>query len=454
MSAKWSLMFLLSLLIIAGCSLTAQADYLLEELPCLHNSVVAVASVLNNGRDQIISGLGNELRIYDQGVLIGTITGFAGNVTAVAAGDLTGDFRPEIIIGTDNFNFYVYQHVQGTWRQVVERRYLWSPVVRLLVADITGNGWGDVVVLTERGEAFVYLGWDGELDLFWRSQPNANVKYVCAGDLDGNGGDEVIYAYHSGYVGVLGWMDGQLELLWQNYPWGTIDSVFLAETRLGELPELVVVTGQNIFYAWRYNGESLSTVRHFPAEFDGRVIKFLPELGIVNMSGRSGVSRYTIGTSSLNHVESLPLFSVQDLIPTNGGYLVKETDGSYYRLHQVDPETIEIRYNSKTLSGSIEAKLYNGRVFLDLDGLASALSLIRFGSQRIFLISRLNYMVIDPGSSMVTWRNMKLPLMENVLVEDRKFYLPLSLLPVLGYESEYDYESHMLTIRRTWGWWW
>lgn len=44
--------------------------------------------------------------------------------------------------------------------------------------------------------------------------------------------------------------------------------------------------------------------------------------------------------------------------------------------------------------------------------------------------------------------------MENVLVEDRKFYLPLSLLPVLGYESEYDYESHMLTIRRTWGWWW
>ncbi|MFY9436523.1 MAG: VCBS repeat-containing protein, partial [Limnochordia bacterium] len=178
MSAKWSLMFLLSLLIIAGCSLTAQADYLLEELPYLHNSVVAVASVLNNGRDQIISGLGNELRIYDQGVLIGTITGFAGNVTAVAAGDLTGDFRPEIIIGTDNFNFYVYQHVQGTWRQVVERRYLWSPVVRLLVADITGNGWGDVVVLTERGEAFVYLGWDGELDLFWRSQPNANVKYV------------------------------------------------------------------------------------------------------------------------------------------------------------------------------------------------------------------------------------------------------------------------------------
>jgi hypothetical protein len=62
--------------------------------------------------------------------------------------------------------------------------------------------------------------------------------------------------------------------------------------------------------------------------------------------------------------------------------------------------------------------------------------------------------VIDPGSSMVTWRNMKLPLMENVLVEDRKFYLPLSLLPVLGYEREYDYESHMLTIRRTWGWWW
>jgi len=454
LSTKRGMLLLISLCIIASCSLTVQAGYLLEEQPYLHNSVIAVAQVLNNGSDQIISGLGDEVRVYDQDQLVATITGFAGNVTAIAAGDLTGDFRPEILIGTDNFNFYAYQNIQGIWRQTMEKRYLWSAVADLKVVDITGDGWGDVVVRTERGEAFIYLNWGGELDLFWRSQPNTNVRYVCVGDLDGAGGAEVVYAYNSGYVGTLGWVDGQLELLWQNYPWGTIDSVFIAQFQSGELPELVVVTGQNIFYAWKYAGGNLTTVRHFPVEFDGRVIKFIPQLGIVNMSGRTGLTTYAVGSSALRPIDFLPLFNVRDLVAVDDGFLIQETDGTYYRLHQVDPDEIEIVYHKKTLTGSLDVKLHNGRMFLDLDGLASLLGLIRFGSQRIFLISGLNYMVINPSEGMVAWRNTVLPLMENVLVEDRKFYLPLSLLPVLGYETEYDYGAHRLKIERSWGWWW
>lgn len=454
MSAKRGLVFLISLSIVIGCSLTAQADYLLEELPYLHNSVIAVASVLNNGRDQVISGLGNVVNIYDQDQLAGTISGFAGSVTAVAAGDLTGDFRPEIIVGTDNYSFYVYQYVQGAWRQIMERRYHWSPVVDLIVTDITGDGWGDVVVRTERGEAFIYISWGGQLDLFWRSQPNSNVRYVCAGDLDSTGGAEVVFAYNSGYVGVLGWVDGQLELLWQNYPWGTIDSVFLAEVRPGERPELVVVTGQNIFYAWRHNGETLTAIRHFPVEFDGRIIKFLPQLGIVNMSGRNGIARYTVGSSALNLVELLPLFNVRNMVPSDGGLLVQETDGCYYRLHQVDPAAIKISYQNRVYTGSPTIKLSNGRIYLDFDGLASLLGLIRFGSKKIYVLSGLNYMVIDPSEGVISWRGTKLPLTESVLQEGGKFYLPLSLLPVLGYEPEYDYAAHQLTIKRSWGWWW
>jgi hypothetical protein len=80
--------------------------------------------------------------------------------------------------------------------------------------------------------------------------------------------------------------------------------------------------------------------------------------------------------------------------------------------------------------------------------------LIQFGSKRIFLISGLNYMVIDPGEGVLTWRDTVVPLAENVLAEDSRFYLPISLLSVFGYETEYDYEANRLVINRSWGWWW
>ncbi len=448
------MLFSIGICLMAGFSLPVQAGYLLEEQPHLRDSILVVSDLFNIGRSQIVAGRENEVSIYDEGELVATIAGFAGNVTALAAGDLTGDFRPEIVIGTDNYSYYVYQSVRGAWRQISEQRYLWSPVVDLKIADITGNGWGDVVVRTERGEAFIYLSWGGGLDLFWRSQPNANVKYVCVGDLDGVGGAEVIFTYHSGYVGVLGWVDGQLELLGQNYPWGTIDSVFLVKAVPDELPELAVVTGQNIFYAWKYTGDNLVTVRHFPVDLDGHIIKYLPQLGIVNMSGRSGITTYALGSGALNKVASLALFNVQDLVVFDDTFLVQETDGSCYLLHQVDPDEIELLINNRTVTESLGIKLHNGRLYLDLDGLASLLGLIQFGSKRIFLISGLNYMVIDPGEGVLTWRDTVVPLAENVLAEDSRFYLPISLLSVFGYETEYDYEANRLVINRSWGWWW
>src|SRR5690625_4638420 len=125
-----------------------RADYLFYELAYLDNSILAVADVLDTGRDQIIAGNGSEVRIYDQGQVQELISLFSVTVTAIAVGDLTGDFRPEILIGTDKGSYYVYQRIQGQWHQIVEQRYLWAPVTYLEVCDLTGNGWGDVIVRT------------------------------------------------------------------------------------------------------------------------------------------------------------------------------------------------------------------------------------------------------------------------------------------------------------------
>lgn len=430
-----------------------RADYLLYELAYLDNSILAVADVLDTGRDQIIAGNGSEVRIYDQGQVQELISGFSGTVTAIAVGDLTGDFRPEILIGTDKGSYYVYQRIQGQWHQIVEQRYLWAPVTYLEVCDLTGNGWGDVIVRTSRGEAFIYLAWDGQLSLFWRSQPNEAVKFIIAADLTGSGSDDVVIARSSGYVGVMSWQEGQLDLIWQNYPWGTIDCLDVVQLQSGRLPEIMVLTGQNIFYTWRWDGDTFVTQRHFPYELDGHAVKFVPGIGLINLSTASGITVYNVGSSSLNQTNSLPLFDVRNLVVVNEAVLVQENSGKYYRLQEVDREEIEIYVNNKRSSNPPELLIYDGRIYLDVDGLASMLDLIRFGNDRIFLVQGLHYFIIDLSEKVVLWKNTPLPVTDSILTDNGKVYVPLSLISLLGYEFEFEYSINELHIKRSWGWW-
>ena len=450
---RCGLLLVILLISFAANSAAVQAEYLLAEQPYLHNSIITAADVLDTGADQIIAGLGSEVKIYDQEQVLETISGFSGVVTAVAAGDLTGDFRPEILIGTDKGSYYIYQKVQGKWQQVFEQRYLWTPVVYLEVCDITGNGWGDVIVRTARGEAFVYLSWDGKLELFWRSQPNAAVKYIQAADLTGSGRDDVVFTHNSGYVGVLSWQEGQFELVWQNFPWGTIDSLVVAELQSGQLPEIMVVTGQNIVYTWRWNGETIATQRHFPYELEGNVTKIVPGLGLVNISTASGITSYSIGASSLSVRSVYPLSGVRDIVMVNDTMLIEETSGRYYTLYDVDPEQIRIFVDNKATNKPIGLQVYSGKIYLDVDGLASALGLIRFGTKRIFLIKGLDYFVIDPEEGAVLWRNTPLPFADQILTQDGKTYIPISLISLMGYDVDFDYSTSELRITKSWGWW-
>ena len=84
----------------------------------------------------------------------------------------------------------------------------------LAVHDINDDGWGDVLVLNETGDAEIYLSWEGELYRFWRS---ADIKHFTAADIDGDGVVEILFTSRQGQVAVLKWEDQQLVTIWENY---------------------------------------------------------------------------------------------------------------------------------------------------------------------------------------------------------------------------------------------
>lgn len=445
------LIILFSVLILSAN--TIASSYVLEELPHLHNTVLIAADVMNVGYQQLIVGKSNEVRIFDQNGTSKPIADIDGNVRALATGDLTGNFRMEVLVGTDNYSICVYKQIDQTWQQIEEIKYLWAPINYLEVADITGNGWGDVIALNTRGEAFIFLSWNGKLSLFWRSKPNETVKYITAADLTGNGADEVIFTHNSGYVAVLHWQEGQLDLVWQNFPWGSIDGLVITQLSLQQLPEITVTTGQNIFYSWQWKAEDLTISRHFTQELAGEPIMYMTDHGLINRSDAYGISAYEIGTNSLTEKWNIPLTGITDVILYNGRFLVKNNLDMYYLLHTINTDDIDVYFDHEHVDNPPQMLIYDGHVYLSLEDTIDRIGWLSFGTKRIFLIRGLDYFVIEPGKSTILWNNVAIPLTREIISHHDEIYIPLSALTMFGYEAVFDVTGFKLDIQKKWGWW-
>src|SRR5690606_18884170 len=142
-------------------------------------SYTAVAEPALSGVHVLVSDLYGQASLLigkEQGVFIRAEDGerqlveVAGRVTAVAVGEVTGGFRHDAAVGTDRGGaLYLYTERDGTWERHGHAQYLWDTVERLGVHDFNGDGWGDVVALTDKGEAFVYLSREGNLFPLWKS---------------------------------------------------------------------------------------------------------------------------------------------------------------------------------------------------------------------------------------------------------------------------------------------
>lgn len=436
------------------CVDTATAsDYVMKDLPQLDNGIVIAADVLNKGSEQLIVGKGNKVFIYDQTELVGTISGFSGNVTALAVGDMNGNFRLEVLVGTDAFNVHIYQLVNEEWLELDVKRYFWAPISSLKVADITGNGWGDMIVTNARGDAYIYLSWEGKLDIFWRSKPSEPVKFITADNLTGSLADDVVLTHDSGYVEVISWRDEKLRTVWQGYPWGTIDSLVLAPIQAESPSQIVILTDQNIFYSWKWDQNTFVPQHHFHQNLDGKIIGYHPEFGLIAVSPKSGITAYNVGFNILEPAVNINLTSVTDIVFYNGQLVAKDLGNRYYALQSIDLEDIEIYINGELVETKVEFLLDEGRLYISLDDITSVLGWMKFGTKlRIFLIKGLNYLVVDTEQGAILWHNIPLPLHE-LIKKDNQIYLSLESISVFGYEVKLDGTNNRLDLSRNWGWW-
>ena len=158
--------------------------------------------------------------------------------------------------------------------------------------DFNGDGWGDVVALTDKGEAFVYLSREGNLFPLWKSPAGEYVVGFEVLDVDQNGYPDLIIALRSGYVAVLTWGEEEFVTLWENYPWGAVESLVIIPHATS--PEWLVVTSQKMLYAWRWQNGEVTTSRKFEAQALGEHLFYIPQEGLLSLSGATGISLFDL----------------------------------------------------------------------------------------------------------------------------------------------------------------
>ena len=115
-----------------------------------------------------------------------------GGVLSIDTGDITGDGKPEIVVGGYPQLIVLDSNGNKLWENnLVINTY----VEDIAVADITGDGKAEIIVASNDVHVFSH---DGQL--LWNGLTDSRVYSVAAGDLDGDGIPEVIAGSGSVYV--------------------------------------------------------------------------------------------------------------------------------------------------------------------------------------------------------------------------------------------------------------
>lgn len=443
---------LLSLIIVVNITSLSGAteQYILVEVPELINGITIIGDVLDIGTDQIIVGRGNQVDIYDHDQLVTSITGFSGNVTALALGDLTGNYSPELVIGTDNASFYVYQLQEDYWIELNEHRYLWAPINQIEIADITGSGWGDVVVRNARGEVYIFLSREGILENSWRSQPNEQIKFLLTADFNEDGMDEVVLTRNSGYVGVLRWQDQELVRVWENYPWGSIENLTVGNPISNHLPELMLTTSQKMFYSWQWNGTTFVSRRSYSQNAGGPTLRYENDFGLLSFSVNEGITAYTVGSANFVEQWRIPVTNIVHAEAVNDRILAQDVAGKYHWLWQINLADVSTYVNDSMVK-SPRLQIDQGEIFVSLVDVTKLLGWTKLGTSKIFIMKGFDYIVLYPDTQVISWNNLTLP--QKTLMIDDEVYVTYDLFSFLGYRVDFDYSTLNLTFMQDWGWW-
>lgn len=441
----------LCLFIIMTTTATGNTHYMQVDEPGLEGATILLADVYERGQNQVIVAKGNEIQFILDGQVLAAVTGFSGRVTALAVGDLTGDYRSELVVGTDNAGAVYFYEWDGTvWKRFGKTLYLWEPITFLEVHDLNNDGWGDLVVINDRGEAQILMSWEGELYRFWQSPTGQRVSELAVSDIDGDGFPEVIFTLDSGYVGILKWEDQELVSLWENYPWGLINSLVVLEDRTP--PEWLVVTNQKMVYSWRWSSGEVVLHRHFYAPELGEMVFYIPDAGLLSFSRETGATLYSLQSSSVKELWNVPDVSGVSVFHREKEFLVRDKKGSYYWLVPGDDKWTVV-VNGRAMSTPVDFIVKDGVLLCNLNQIVGELDYSVVGDGPWHILGLGHYMTLETGRSTVELDGLKFPLSSPVVEEQGIPYVSLDLFSLLGWPAQIDRARQQIHFSERWGWW-
>lgn len=428
----------------AAASFTAVAE------PELSDAQVLVADLYGTGEQNLLLG-------KEQGVFILTEDGprqlieVFGRASALAVGDVTGDFRNDLAIGTDRGGaLYLYTERAGVWERHGHAQYLWDTICRLGIHDFNNDGWGDVVALSDRGEAYVYLSREGNLFPLWKSPSGEVVAGLEVLDVDGNGYPDLVFALRSGYVAVLTWVEEEFVTLWENYPWGSVESLVIIPHSAA--PEWLVVTSQKMLYAWRWQNGEVVQSRKFEAKALGEHLLYIPQEGLLSLSSATGISLFELQSAAVVEKWRVPGLFGDSAFYYQGQFYFRDQTNAYLKLVEGSPQWRLCVYETE-VTPFVGVTEHQGELYFNLLDLAEVLDLTVDLASGWQVESTTGAVILKPASTTAQWRGLEIPLASPVLEEGGVPYVPAEVLPLLGWTVQIDSRRQQVVFLENWGWW-
>lgn len=284
---------------------------------------IATADVTGDGIADFIVGSRDEgarVRVFDgeRGELLHDLRPFGKDFSGgvkVAAGDLNGNGKAEVIVGAGHGGPAVVKVLDGATGgllqeiEVFEASFIGG--VHLAVGDFTGDGLGDIVVGAGTGgpsRVRIFHGSTGSLItefLGFEEEFVAGVR-VAAGDVNGDGADDIILSTGPGFLSEVRVFNGQTRAFLGRfiaYEPDFVGGVYVASGDLdGDgVDEIVTSPGAGSSSTIRVfrgvEGDMLTEKAAFDASLgSGAVISVFPKIS-ERKTLEAGVSISVVGTS-------------------------------------------------------------------------------------------------------------------------------------------------------------
>ena len=119
---------------------------------------------------------------------------------AKGSGDLDGDGKPDLVVGSKPGGIYWYRNGSWTPKRIISTSL--QPAEEIRVADLTGDGKPDVLVAAVSGGTQWFENGGGGASWTQRRIPSDKFHDIAVGDIDGDGKADVVgrRAYPNGQV--------------------------------------------------------------------------------------------------------------------------------------------------------------------------------------------------------------------------------------------------------------